>query len=124
MGGVYCLLGLDWAVTGGGTIRFWGACGVGVADGWCVVWRRGSGSGEVAGVIGFVLGWILWRGACILILMQIVESGIVSVVAVAYFLVAAKEDSAGVLAAVDLGALWLRRIQQWIHWRWRRWQIC
>ena len=41
-----------------------------------------------------------------------VESGIILVVAVAYFSVAAKEDSAGVLGALDLGALWLHRIQQ------------
>ena len=44
-------------------------------------------------------------GSCIPRPMQMVESGIVLAVAVTYFPVAANEDSAGLLAAVDLGAL-------------------
>ena len=43
------------------------------------------------------------------------DSGIVlavAVAAVAYFLVTGNEDFAGVLAAVDLGAMWLYRIRQ------------
>ena len=48
------------------------------------------------------------------------ESGIVLAVAVAavvYLLIAAKEDLALVLTAIYLGALLLRRNQQWIDWK-------
>ena len=55
-------------------------------------------------------------GACIPRLMQMMESGMVSTVALACLLLAAKEDLAGVFVAVDLGDLWLCRIWQWIHW--------
>ena len=46
------LLVLEQAVAGSETIRFWGACGVGVADGRRAMWRRRDGSGEAVGILG------------------------------------------------------------------------
>ena len=85
-----CLLGLGQAVAGSGTIRFWGACGVGVADE-----STSCGNMEVAVGIVSLSHYIFWgegimMGGCIPRPMQMIESGSVSAVAVSYLSVAAK----------------------------------
>ena len=53
VGALSCLLGLGWAVAGGATIIFWGACSICGADGRRITWQHGGGSGEAADVVGF-----------------------------------------------------------------------
>ena len=90
MGSVSCLLGLGWAIAGGGTIRFWGSCGVCVTDGWHIVLRLGGDSGDCF-VEPMHLFWGgYYDGGCIPRPMQILENGIVSAVAVEYLSVVAK----------------------------------